>query len=159
MAQPPVLRDPSLMVQKAYINGQWVDSISGKTFTVYDPATTHPIGTCPESTSFDALAAIAAASSALPSWRALPGRARGRLLRAWHDLILQNARDLAMLITWEGGKAGPDAAAEVLFAAGYLEWYAEEAARAYGDVVPHGVPGNRAVVLREAVGVCGLVTP
>ncbi|KAL1626227.1 hypothetical protein SLS54_003062 [Diplodia seriata] len=151
--------DPSLLVQKAYINGQWVDSISGKTFTVYDPATTHPIGTCPESTPTDTHTAIAAASSALPLWRALTGRARARLLRAWHDLVMQNARDLAMLITWEGGKAGPDAQAEVLFAASYLEWYAEEAARAYGDVVPHGVPGTRAVVLREAVGVCGLVTP
>lgn len=124
-----------------------------------DPASGSLIGTCPESTPQDAEQAIRAASAALPTWRTRTGRDRSRILRRWYDLVIQNKEDLATLITWENGKAGPDAAGEVLFAASFLEWFAEEAPRVYGDVIPHSQPGFRVSVLKEPVGVVGLITP
>ncbi|KAB2581352.1 hypothetical protein BFW01_g10778 [Lasiodiplodia theobromae] len=157
--QAPTLRDPSLLVQKTYIDGEWVDSVSGKTFAVHDPASGQLIGKCPECVPADAQLAIEAAAKAFPKWRARTGRERSRLIRKWHDLILENKQDITTLITWENGKAKPDASGEVLFAASYIEWFSEEAARIYGDVVPHSVAGTRASVIREPVGVCGMITP
>lgn len=130
-----------------------------KPLTTADPATEQLIGSCPESTEQDALSAIAAAARAMPAWRTLTGRERARLLRRWFDLVLENRDDLATLIGWENGKARADAMGEVLFAASFLEWFSEEAARAYGDVIPHSAPGFRVAVTREPVGVCGLITP
>ncbi|KAJ5728378.1 hypothetical protein N7493_004708 [Penicillium malachiteum] len=155
----PKLRDPSLFVNKNYINGQWIDSVSGKSFNVHDPANGNLIGSCPESVDQDAEIAINVAASALPTWRARTGRDRSRILRRWYELVQENKEDLATLITWENGKAGPDAAGEVQFAASFLEWFAEEAPRVYGDVIPHSQPGFRVSVLKEPVGVVGLITP
>ncbi|OJI99323.1 hypothetical protein ASPVEDRAFT_124797 [Aspergillus versicolor CBS 583.65] len=155
----PKLNDPSLFIGKNYVGGHWVESASRKTFDVYDPASNALIGTCPESTPQDTEQAIRAASAALPAWRTRTGRDRSRVLRKWYELVIQNKEDLATLITWENGKAGPDAAGEVLFAASFLEWFAEEAPRVYGDVVPHSQPGFRVSVLKEPVGVVGLITP
>ncbi|KAH2905423.1 hypothetical protein KXW25_008188, partial [Aspergillus fumigatus] len=107
----------------------------------------------------DAQKAIDAAAAALPAWRSLSGRNRGRLLRRWYELVLENQEDLATLITMENGNAKPDAVGEVLFAASFLEWFSEEAARLYGDVVPHSQPNFRVSVLKEPIGVCGLITP
>ncbi|RSM10823.1 hypothetical protein CEP52_003410 [Fusarium oligoseptatum] len=126
----PKLKDPSLFVGKNYVDGQWIESVSGKRFDVHDPAS-----------------------------GALIGRNRSRILRRWYELVIENKEDLATLITWENGKAGPDAAGEVLFAASFLEWFAEEAPRVYGDVIPHSAPGFRVSVLKEPVGVVGLITP
>lgn len=124
-----------------------------------DPATGELIGSCPESVSEDAERAILSAATALPAWRSRSGRDRARILRRWYDLIMENKADLATLITWENGKAKADAAGEVVFAASFLEWFAEEAARIYGDVIPHSNPNMRVSVLKEPVGVCGLITP
>ncbi|PKS10641.1 hypothetical protein jhhlp_002396 [Lomentospora prolificans] len=153
------LKDPSLLVEKTYINGEWLDSVSEKTFNVYDPATGAHIGKCPECTPEDAQNAIEAAAAALPAWRSKSGRERGRILRRWYDLMIENKDDLTTLITFENGKAKADAAGEVLFAASFLEWFSEEAARVYGDVIPHSNSAFRVSVVKEPVGVCGLITP
>ncbi|KAF5635319.1 aldehyde dehydrogenase C-terminal [Fusarium tjaetaba] len=155
----PQLRDPSLFIQKNFINNEWVDSISGKTFNVYDPATGSAIGSCPESTPEDAESAIQAASAALPVWKSATGRDRSRILRQWYELVLDNKDDLATLITLENGKPKADAAGEVLFAASFIEWFAEEAPRIYGDVISHSQSSFRVSTLKEPIGVCGLITP
>ena len=124
-----------------------------------DPASMKKIGTCPEFTKEDTEVAIAAAAAALPSWRAATGRQRARILRKWYDLMMENVDDLATLITWENGKPIADAKGEVAYAAGFYEWFAEEAPRTYGDTIPATVPGNRVITIREPVGVCGLITP
>ncbi|KAF2966975.1 hypothetical protein GQX73_g6598 [Xylaria multiplex] len=125
----PKLNDPSLLVGKNLINAQ------------------------------DAERAISSAAAALPAWRSRTGRDRSRILRRWYDLVMQNQQDLGTLISWENGKAKPDADGEVIFASSFLEWFSEEAARIHGDVVPHSAPGFRAAVIKEPIGVCGLITP
>ncbi|EKG19080.1 hypothetical protein MPH_03601 [Macrophomina phaseolina MS6] len=155
----PSLQDPTLFVEKAYINGQWVPSQSGRTFQVHNPATSTLLGTCPESTPADLHAAIRAASAAFPRWRAQSGRARARILRTLSDLLVAHRADLGAIITAENGKARGEAEGEALFAASFFEWFAEEAPRLYGDVVPHSSASARTRVVKQPVGVCGLVTP
>lgn len=113
----------------------------------------------PEMDSSDTEAAIAAAAAALPSFRKLTGRERSRLLRKWYQLMVDNADDLAKLITWENGKPLADAQGEVTYAANFYEWFAEEAPRLYGATIPASVAGNRVFTIKEPVGVCGLITP
>ena len=153
------LNDASLIADKSYINGEWVASASGQTFEVRNPATDQVIGTAPESTDDDLNKAIQAASDAFPLWRAQSGRQRGRILRKLADLITENKVDIGKVITAENGKAKPDAEGEALFSAGFFEWFAEEAPRLYGDVVPHAQPNARIQILKQPVGVCGLITP
>lgn len=153
------LKDASLVVDKSYINGQWVPSKSNKTFDVQDPASGQTIGTCPECSTDDLEDAIQAASQAFPAWRALSGRQRGRILRAWFDLIVQSKEDIGKIITAENGKAKSDAEGEALFSASFFEWFSEEAPRLYGDVVPHSTPNGRIQITKQPVGVCGLITP
>ncbi|KAI0536729.1 Aldehyde/histidinol dehydrogenase [Xylaria digitata] len=148
----PKLNDPSLLVGKNLINGEWVESVSGKRFNVTDPATGELIGSCPESTAQDAEKAIASAAAALPAWRSRTGRDRSRILRRWYDLVMQNQHDLGTLTSWENGKAKPDADGEVIFASSFLEWFSEEAARIHGNVVPHSAPSFRAAVIKEPIG-------
>jgi succinate-semialdehyde dehydrogenase / glutarate-semialdehyde dehydrogenase len=153
------LTDPSLFVEKAYINGRWVSSKSGQTFQVHNPATEEVIGSCPESGLDDLSDAIQAASAAFPSWRAQSGRARGRVLRKLFDLIVENKVDIGKIITAENGKAKSDAEGEAIFTSGFFEWFAEEAPRLYGDVVPHANPSARTLIVKQPIGVCGLITP
>ncbi|KAK5657049.1 hypothetical protein OQA88_3575 [Cercophora sp. LCS_1] len=156
----PKLRDPSLFKQNvSYVNGQWVKAQSGKTFEVHDPATGELIGSCPEFDPSDTEKAISAAETAFETFRHTTGRQRSKLLRAWYDLMVENADDLATLITWENGKPTADAKGEVTYAANFLEWFSEEAPRIYGDTIPSSVPGNRVFTIKEPVGVCGLITP
>ncbi|KXJ84648.1 putative betaine-aldehyde dehydrogenase, partial [Microdochium bolleyi] len=108
------LRNSSLLIGKNLIDGEWVESSSGKRFDVSDPATGELIGSCPESNAEDAHKAIKAAAVALPKWRSLSGRERSRILRRWYELVMENREDLAVLISWENGKARTDAAGEVL---------------------------------------------
>lgn len=153
------LADPSLFVEKSYINGEWASSKSGETFQVRNPATDELIGSCPESNVDDLNLAIEAASAAFPVWRAQSGRARGRILRKFFDLIVENKVDIGKIITAENGKAKADAEGEALFSAGFLEWFGEEAPRLYGDVVPHSNPNARTRILKQPIGVCALITP
>ncbi len=124
-----------------------------------DPATGALIGTAPECDAQDTEKAIAAAAVAFEEFRHKTGRERSKLLRKWYDLMLENADDLATLITWENGKPAADARGEVTYAANFFEWFSEEAPRIYGDTIPSSVPGNRVFTIKEPVGVCGLITP
>lgn len=153
------LNDPSLLVEKSYINGAWLTSKSSKTFQVTNPATNEVIGTSPECDTDDLNSAIDAASAAFPEWRAQSGRARGRILRKMFDLIVENKVDIGKVITAENGKAKGDAEGEVMFSSSFFEWFAEEAPRLYGDVVPHSNPNARTQIVKQPVGVCGLITP
>lgn len=107
----------------------------------------------------DVQTAIDAAAAALPEFRKKTGRERSKMLRKWYDLMVENADDLAKLITWENGKPMADAKGEVTYAANFFEWFSEEAPRVYGDTIPASVPGNRVFTIKEPVGVCGLITP
>ncbi|KAI1490470.1 Aldehyde/histidinol dehydrogenase [Biscogniauxia mediterranea] len=154
------LKDPSLFkTDVAYVNGEWVKAASGKTFEVHDPATGKLIGTCPEFDAKDTEHAIAAAGAAFASFKTKTARERSKLLRKWYDLVMENAEDLATLITLENGKPFADAKGEVTYAANFFEWFSEEAPRQYGDFIPSTVPGNRVITIKEPVGVCGLITP
>lgn len=113
----------------------------------------------PEMNKEDVQTAIDAAAKALPDFRKKTGRERAKMLRKWYDLMIENADDLAKLITWENGKPMADAKGEVAYAANFFEWFSEEAPRVYGDTIPATVPGNRVFTLKEPIGVCGLITP
>lgn len=155
----PKLRDPSLLIEKAFINGRAVEALSGETFEVHDPATGNIIGTSPEMGHNDVLKAIDAAEAALPAFRRLTGRERSNLLRKWYNLMLESFNDLATIITWENGKPLKDARNEVTYAANFLAWFSEEAPRIYGDTISTSVPTNRVITWKEPVGICGLITP
>ena len=124
-----------------------------------DPATHKKIGTMPEMNKDDVQLAIDAAAAALPEFRKKTGRERAKLLRKWYDLMVENADDIAKLITWENGKPMADAKGEVTYAANFFEWFSEEAPRVDGDTIPASVVGNRVYTIKEPVGVCGLITP
>jgi succinate-semialdehyde dehydrogenase/glutarate-semialdehyde dehydrogenase len=154
------LKDASLLKQNVcYVNGEWTAASSGKTFAVTDPATGDEIGSAPDFTSQDTERAIEAAASALASFRTQTGRQRSKLLRKWYDLMMENSGDLATLITWENGKPLADAKGEVAYAAGFFEWFSEEAPRVYGDTIPASIAGNRVWTVKEPIGVVGLITP
>jgi succinate-semialdehyde dehydrogenase/glutarate-semialdehyde dehydrogenase len=155
----PKLKDPSLLIGKAFVNGEFVDAATSQTFDVHDPATGKKIGSCPEFTSDDTSKAIEAAVEAFKSFRKTLPRERANMLRKWYDLMQQNADDLATLITWENGKPLNDAKGEVAYASNFFLWFSEEAPRLYGDTIPASVPGNRIMTLKQPVGVCGLITP
>jgi len=151
--------DQSLLKTKALINGEWCDADDGATFTVTDPATGNTLATVPDLGATETTRAIAAAHAALPAWRALAARDRAVLLREWFDLVLDHQDDLARLLTAEQGKPLTEARAEVAYGASYLEWFAEEAKRLYGDTIPAPSADRRYVVIRQPVGVVAAITP
>ncbi|KAJ4147625.1 hypothetical protein LMH87_002137 [Akanthomyces muscarius] len=154
------LKDPSLLKSQCYVDGKWIEAASDKRFSVDNPSTADIIGECPELDETDTSAAVLAAQRALPDFRSTAPRQRAHLLRRWHDLMLSHTADLALLITSENGKPLADATTEVKYAASFLEWFAEEAARIAGDAMPASSnPSCRIVTMREPVGVCGLITP
>jgi succinate-semialdehyde dehydrogenase/glutarate-semialdehyde dehydrogenase len=155
----PKLKDPSLLISKAYVNGEFVDSSTGQTFDVHDPGSGEKIASCPDFTKEDTSKAIAAAHEAFASFRKTLPRERANMLRKWYNLMQENADDLATLITWENGKPFNDAKGEVAYAANFFQWFSEEAPRTYGDTIPASVPGNRILTIKQPVGVCGLITP
>ncbi|GIZ39426.1 hypothetical protein CKM354_000280900 [Cercospora kikuchii] len=157
--QVPPLADKTLFKEQCYINGQWVNARSGKSFEVHDPATGKVIGTMPEMNKDDTNDAIQAASDALVSFRKTTARQRADILRKWYNLLIENSEDLARLITWENGKPFTDAKGEVAYASSFFNWFSEEAPRLTGDTIPATVAGNRVFTVKEPVGVCGLITP
>ncbi|OAQ82047.1 succinate-semialdehyde dehydrogenase [Purpureocillium lilacinum] len=154
-----LLRDSSLLKGQCYVDGNWVEAKSGRRFLVENPSTLAIVGQCPEFDEEDAEAAILAAHQALRTFRTLPPRSRSQMLRRWHDLMIENIKDLARIITSENGKPLADSASEVQYAASFLEWFSEEAPRIYGDTIQGSNPSCRIITLREPVGVCGLITP
>jgi succinate-semialdehyde dehydrogenase/glutarate-semialdehyde dehydrogenase len=155
----PALKDPKLFRQQAYVDGAWVDADSGRTLDVDDPATGAKVGTTPLMGSAETRCAVEAAHRAQPAWRRKTGKERAAVMRRWADLMLQHADDLALLMTTEQGKVLAEAKGEIGIGAAYLEWFGEEAKRAYGDTIPTYAPDRRVVVVKEPVGVVGAITP
>jgi succinate-semialdehyde dehydrogenase/glutarate-semialdehyde dehydrogenase len=153
------LKDPALLKTKAYIAGEWQAADDNTTLEVVNPATGVPIGTVPRMGAHETRRAIDAANAAWPAWRAKTGKQRAAILRAWHDLMLANADDLALILTTEQGKPLAEAKGEIGYAASFLEWFGEEAKRVYGDTIPTPAADKRIVVTKEPVGVCAAITP
>ncbi|KWR89444.1 NAD-dependent succinate-semialdehyde dehydrogenase [Cupriavidus sp. IDO] len=154
-----LLKDTNLLRQHAYIDGHWQAARSGKTLDVVNPATGATLGSIPDCNADDTRAAIEAANRALPAWSAMTTHQRAALLRKWHDLVLAHADDLAMLMTLEQGKPLAEARGEVLYGASFVQWFAEEGIRAYGETIP-ATQANRRIIVRKApVGVCAAITP
>jgi succinate-semialdehyde dehydrogenase/glutarate-semialdehyde dehydrogenase len=153
------LNDPSLFREQACVGGEWREAASGATLPVADPATGETVGTVPAMGRAETQDAIAAAQAAFAGWRATPNAERGRLIAAWHDLMLDNIEDLATIMTVEQGKPLAEARGEVGYAAGFLKWFAEEAGRIYGDTIPAPTRDRRILVLKEPVGVAAAITP
>ena len=156
---PLALKDPTLLRQQCHVDGQWIDADGGATMPVVDPATGGPIGTAPVLHAAETKRAIDAANRAWPAWRAKTAKERSAILRKWHDLMLANIDDLALILTSEQGKPLAEAKGEVTIGAAYVEWFAEEAKRVYGDVIPTIGNDRRLVVVKEPVGVCAAITP
>ncbi len=155
----PQLKDGSLFRQQCYIDGAWVDADSGETINVNNPATNENLGTVPRMGADETRRAIDAANRAYPAWRAKLAKERAAILRRFYELMLENREDLAVLMTAEQGKPMAESRGEVLYAASFLEWFAEEGKRAYGEVIPPTVAGRRLVVTKEPVGVIASITP
>ena len=153
------LKDPSLFRTQAYIDGRWADADDGAVLTVRNPADGSVLGTVPKMGAAETRRAIEAANAAWPAWRALTAGARAKILRRWFDLIVENQEDLAVIMTSEQGKPLAEARGEVLYAASFIEWFAEEGKRIYGDVIPPHQADKRLVVTKEPIGVCGAITP
>ncbi len=157
--EPIALADPKLLRQQAWIDGQWCNADSGKTIAVTNPATGATIGTVPNMGAAETRRAIAAADAAMPAWRAKTAKDRARLLRKWNDLMLEHQEDLARLMTAEQGKPLAESRGEIAYAASFIEWFAEEAKRVYGDTIPGHLADKRIVVIKQPIGVCAAITP
>ncbi len=153
------LKDSTLLQRQAFINGTWTSAASGNTFPVTNPANGEELARVADCGAAETEQAIAAAEAALPAWRAKTATARAAILRRWHDLILENADDLGMMMTLEQGKPLAEAKGEVRYGASFIEWFAEEGKRAYGDIIPPHMPGVRLLVTKQAVGVIAAITP
>ena len=157
---PPVpLADASLFRQQGFIDGKWCDADASTTLTVDDPATGFNIGSIPDMGAAETRRAIEAANAAWPAWREKTGKERGAVLRRWFDLIVANADDLAALMTAECGKPLAESKGEVMYGASFIEWFAEEAKRVYGDIIPQHAQGKRILVVKQPIGVVGAITP
>jgi succinate-semialdehyde dehydrogenase/glutarate-semialdehyde dehydrogenase len=153
------LKDASLLKTQAYIDGEWQSALSGQTMPVLDPATGQQIAEVPDMRVQETQQAIAAAEKAFPLWKAKTAKERALILRRWFDLIVEAKDDLAQLMTAEQGKPLTEAAGEVLYGASFVEWYAEEGKRVYGDLIPAQAADKRIMVSKEPIGVVAAVTP
>lgn len=153
------LKDSELLQTKAFINGQWVDAHDGSTMNVTNPANAEILATVPDMGEAETLQAIDAAQAAWGAWRARPAKERAQILRRWFDLVMQAQDDLAMLMTAEQGKPLAEAKGEVAYGASFIEWFGEEAKRAYGDVIPAQGADKRIVVIKQPIGVVAAITP
>ena len=153
------LKDPQLLRQQCYVDGQWLDADSGKTLAVTNPATGEVLGAVPSMGAAETRRAIEAANTAWPAWRAKTGKERSAILRKWADLMMANQEDLAIIMTAEQGKPLTESRGEIAYAASFIEWFAEEARRVYGDTIPGHQADKRIIVLKQPVGVCAAITP
>jgi succinate-semialdehyde dehydrogenase/glutarate-semialdehyde dehydrogenase len=153
------LADAALLRADLYVNGAWSAGSGGERAAVTDPATGAELARVAEGTRADAARAIDAAAAALPGWSGRSAKERAALMRRWYDLIVAHADDLAVLLTAEQGKPLAEARGEILYGAGFVEWYAEEGKRAYGDVIPTNDAGRRLFAIRQPIGVCSAITP
>lgn len=154
-----LIKNPSLFRQQAFIDGVWLDADSKKVISVSNPATGETIGTVPRMGVDETRRAIEAANKALPAWSALTAKERGSKLRRWFELMMANQEDLAVLMTSEQGKPLAESRGEIAYAASFIEWFAEEGKRIYGDVIPGHQPDKRLLVLKQPIGVTAAITP
>jgi succinate-semialdehyde dehydrogenase/glutarate-semialdehyde dehydrogenase len=153
------LKDAKLFRQQCYINGEWVDADDKSTLAVHNPADGAQIGTVPKMGASETRRAIEAANAAWPAWRAKTAKERAAILRKWFDLMMAHQEDLAVLMTVEQGKPLSESRGEIAYGASFIEWFAEEAKRVYGDTIPAQSTDRRIVVIKQPVGVCAAVTP
>jgi succinate-semialdehyde dehydrogenase/glutarate-semialdehyde dehydrogenase len=153
------LKDPDLLRQQAYIDGGWCDADSGKSFPVTNPATGELLAQVPDLQAAETRRAIEAAKAAWPEWRRKTAKDRAALLRKWYDLMMANVDDLAAIMTAEQGKPLTESKGEISYAASFIEWFAEEGKRVYGNTIPSPWNDRRLVVVKEPVGVCCAITP
>ena len=151
------LKDPKLFREQCYIDGEWIGL--QKTLSVSNPATGAVLGTVPDMGAAETRRAIEAAGRALPGWRARTAKERAVVLRKWFDLMMASQEDLAQILTAEQGKPLSEARGEIAYGASFIEWFAEEGKRAYGDTIPAPWPDKRILVLKQPIGVCALITP
>ena len=150
------LKDPDLFREAALIDGEW---LARADMEVLDPATGAVLGRMPDCTAAETQRAIAAAETAMKAWKARTHAERADLLMAWHQQILDHADDLALILTREQGKPLAEARGEILYGASFVRWFAEEARRINGKIIPSPVPGKKIFAMKEPVGVCAIVTP
>ena len=153
------LNDPSILRTQAFVGGRWTGAESGAVTTINNPATGKQIVMIPNVGAPETRRAIDAAHTALPAWRGRTAKERSQLLRRWFDLIMANQNDLALILTSEQGKPLPEAKGEIAYGASFVEWFAEEAKRVYGETIPSTMADKRITVTREPVGVCAAITP
>jgi len=153
------LADTGLFRQRCFIDGAWVPASSGRTLAVTDPASGDVLGSVPDAGRDETRRAVDAAATALPAWKALTGKERGVILRRWFSLIMEHQDDLAVMMTLEQGKPLAESMGEVAYGAAFIEWFAEEAKRTYGDVIPSHARDKRIIVTKEPIGVVGCITP
>jgi succinate-semialdehyde dehydrogenase/glutarate-semialdehyde dehydrogenase len=154
-----IVKDSSLFRSQAYINGEWVDADSGDSVPVTNPADGSTLICVPDMGADETRRAIDAANAALPAWSARTAKDRAVILRRWYELIMENQEDLARLMTAEQGKPLAESRGEVAYGASFVEWFAEEGKRTYGDVIPHHAPGKRLITIKQPVGVIAAITP
>jgi len=153
------LHSPALLRQSCLVDGRWIDDPAGNVIAVYNPADGEKLATVPSLGTEQIEQAIDAAVASQPAWAQLPAQARTAILRRWFDLIVSHADDLAALMTAEQGKPLAEARGEVLYAASFVEWFAEEAKRVYGEIIPAPNGDQRLLVMKQPVGVCAAITP
>lgn len=153
------LKDQSLLRDACYIDGAWIAAEQGATITVENPANGESVGSVPKMGAAETKRAIEAANVALPSWRARTAKERSGILRRWFDLMMANQEDLARIMTAEQGKPMAESRGEIAYAASFIEWFAEEGKRVYGDTIPPFSSDRRIVVLKQPIGVCAAITP
>lgn len=153
------LKDARLFCQQAYIDGTWQDADNNQTIKVNNPSTGEILGMVPKMGAVETRRAIEAADKALPAWRALTAKERANKLRRWYELMIENQDDLGRLMTLEQGKPLAEAKGEIAYAASFIEWFAEEAKRVYGDVIPGHQPDKRIIVIKQPIGVTAAITP
>jgi succinate-semialdehyde dehydrogenase/glutarate-semialdehyde dehydrogenase len=158
-AAPLPIKDKSLFRQQSFIDGKWADADSGKSVEVNNPATGEILGTVPNMGTAETRRAIEAANAAWPAWRKKTAKERAAILRKLFNLMMENQEDLAIIMTAEQGKPLAESRGEVAYAAAFIEWFAEEGKRTYGDVIPTFQPDKRIVVTKEPVGVVAAITP
>ena len=153
------LKDQSLFKQKCFINGEWVNSDNGDTFDVINPSDLTVVGTMPNASKKETIRAIDAANNSWSDWKKLTGKDRSIIIRRWHELILENIDDLALIMTLENGKPIPDSRGEIVYASWFTDWFSEEAKRTYGKTIPSTMAGRRIMTIKQPIGVCGIITP
>ena len=153
------LKDQSLFKQKCFINGEWVNSDNGDTFDIINPSDLTVVGSMPNASKKETIRAIDAANNSWSDWKKLTGKDRSIIIRHWHELILENIDDLALIMTLENGKPIADSRGEIVYASWFTDWFSEEAKRTYGKTIPSTMAGRRIMTIKQPIGVCGIITP